>query len=83
MIFPILIIIAAGYLLGNINGAILISKFMVHDDVREHGSGNAGFTNYFRNFGGGRSLLVASIDFLKAAIACLLGRLLLSSRPRP
>ena len=79
MIFPILIIIAVGYLLGNINGAILISKFMVHDDVREHGSGNAGFTNYFRNFGGGRSLLVASIDFLKAAIACLLGRLLLSS----
>ena len=50
---------------------------MVHDDVRSHGSGNAGFTNYFRNYGGGKSLLVASIDFLKAAIACLIGRWLL------
>ena len=79
MLLNVLIIILAGYFLGNINGAILISRFMVHDDVRTHGSGNAGFTNYFRNYGGGKSLLVASIDFLKAAAACLLGRWLLSS----
>lgn len=73
MILSVLIIIVVSYLLGNINGAILISKFLVHDDVRTHGSGNAGFTNYFRNYGGIKSLLVAVIDFLKAAIACLLG----------
>lgn len=78
MILLVLVIIAASYLLGNLNGAILISKFIVHDDVRTHGSGNAGFTNYFRNYGGVRSLLVAAIDFLKAAIACLLGGWLLS-----
>ena len=77
MIFSVLIIVLAGYFLGNINGAILISRFLVHDDVRSHGSGNAGFTNYYRNYGGGKSLLVASIDFLKAALACLLGRWLL------
>ena len=77
MVLSVLLILAAGYFLGNINGAILISKFMVHDDVRTHGSGNAGFTNYFRNYGGGKSLLVASIDFLKAALACFLGKWLL------
>ena len=79
MIFAILVIIAAGYLLGNINGAILVSKFLVHDDVRTHGSGNAGFTNYFRNYGGFKSLLVACIDFLKAALACAIGGWLLNS----
>ena len=78
MILSVLIILICGYFLGNVNGAILVSKFLVHDDVRTHGSGNAGFTNYFRNYGGLMSLLVASIDFLKAAIACLLGRWLLS-----
>ena len=79
MVIAVLVTVIVGYLLGNINGAILVSRFMVHDDVRTHGSGNAGFTNYFRNYGGIRSLLVASIDFLKAAVACLLGRFLLSS----
>ena len=77
MILSVLIILLAGYFLGNINGAILVSRFLVHDDVRTHGSGNAGFTNYFRNYGGLMSLLVASIDFLKAAFACLLGKWLL------
>ena len=79
MILSVLIVLLAGYFLGNINGAILISRFLVHDDVRTHGSGNAGFTNYFRNYGGGKSLLVASIDFLKAEGACLLGRWLLGA----
>lgn len=78
MIFRIVILAVISYLLGNINGAIVVSRFLVHDDVRTHGSGNAGFTNYFRNYGGVKSLLVASIDFLKAAVACLLGRWLLS-----
>ena len=77
MVLSILVIAVAGYFLGNVNGAILVSRFIVHDDVRTHGSGNAGFTNYYRNYGGMKSLLVASIDFLKAAAACLLGRWLL------
>ena len=73
MFFSVLLILVIGYLLGNINGAIWISKSVVHDDVRTHGSGNAGFTNFFRNYGGWNSLLVLAIDFLKALIACLLG----------
>lgn len=78
MAVRILIIIAAAYLLGNLNGAILISRILSHDDVRNHGSGNAGLTNYFRNYGGFNSLLVIGIDAAKGLVACLLGRFLLA-----
>lgn len=60
------------YFLGNHNGAICVSH-MLHDDVREHGSGNAGLTNFIRNYGASRSVLVILIDVLKAVIACWLG----------
>lgn len=79
MVLKILMIVIISYLLGNLNGAILISRFLQHDDVRRHGSGNAGFTNFFRNYGGLISLLVMFIDIIKAVIACALGRWLLSS----
>lgn len=71
-----LIIAAAGYLLGNLNGAVLLSKMIAHDDVRRHGSGNAGFTNFCRNYGALTGLLVFGIDAAKAAAACALGRAL-------
>ena len=63
------------YFLGNHNGAICVSA-MLHDDVREHGSGNAGLTNFIRNYGASRSLLVIAIDVLKAVLACVLGGLM-------
>ena len=72
------ITVIAGYLLGNLNGAICASKAM-GDDVRTHGSGNAGLTNFIRSYGAGRSLLVILIDAGKAVVACLLGGLLLKS----
>lgn len=72
----IAIAIVAGYLLGNLNGAVFTSK-MLHDDVRNHGSGNAGLTNFIRNYGAGKAALVIVIDALKAVFACLIGGLLL------
>ena len=39
------------YLPGCLNGAILISHLIYRDDVRNHGSGNAGLTNTLRCFG--------------------------------
>lgn len=63
------------YLLGNHNGAICVSA-MLHDDVRNHGSGNAGLTNFIRNYGRSRALLVVAIDAGKAVLACLLGGLM-------
>ena len=77
MAVSILLVCVLGYLLGNINGAVLLSKLVEKDDVRRHGSGNAGFTNFFRNYGKRTSLLVILIDAAKAAASCLLGGWLL------
>lgn len=78
MVITALAVFLVGYLLGNLNGSVLISKGIIHDDVRSHGSGNAGFTNFFRNYGGFNSLLVMVIDAAKAVAACLIGKLLLA-----
>ena len=66
-----------GDLLGNLNGAVCISNLVAHEDVRSHGSGNAGLTNFIRNYGAVKGLAVIAIDGGKAAIACLVGGLLL------
>lgn len=76
MWYSVLIAVLVGYLLGNHNGAVCVSA-MLHDDVRTHGSGNAGLTNFIRNYGAGRSVLVIVIDAGKAVLACLTGGLLL------
>ena len=76
MWFPILIGMLISYLLGNLNGAVCISALM-HDDVRSHGSGNAGLTNFVRNYGVSRAVYVVLIDAGKAVAACLLTGLLL------
>ena len=71
-ISAIIVTTLVSYFLGNHNGAISVSH-MLHDDVREHGSGNAGLTNFIRNYGNSRALLVILIDVLKAVFACWLG----------
>ena len=76
-----LVILAAigSYLLGNLNGAVIVSSLLAHDDVRSHGSGNAGLTNFIRNYGSHTALLVVLIDMGKAVLACLISGLLLAS----
>ena len=74
MLFTAIITALACYLLGNLNGAVLVS-FMMHDDVRTRGSGNAGLTNFIRNYGASRSLLVIAIDVIKAVVGCLMAGL--------
>ena len=71
-VFYWILVLVIGYCLGNINGAIIISKCMMKDDVRSHGSGNAGLTNFFRTYGGFQSLLVILIDVTKCVLACLI-----------
>ena len=65
------------YLLGNLNGAVVISRLVAHEDVRTKGSGNAGLTNFTRNYGAATSIFVILIDVGKAVAACLIGGLLL------
>lgn len=57
------------YFCGCINGAILTSKIFFRDDVRTHGSGNAGLTNFYRTYGARYALLVIGCDMLKAVVA--------------
>lgn len=76
-ILLILATVVASYLLGCINGALLVSKYILRDDVRNHGSGNAGLTNFYRVFGGKLTIVVVLCDMLKAVAAVLLGSLLL------
>ena len=76
LVYSCVIASLVSYLLGNLNGAVCVSALM-HDDVRSHGSGNAGLTNFIRNYGAGRSLLVILIDVGKAVLACLAAELIL------
>lgn len=61
------------YLLGSINTAIIVSGKMYHDDVRNHGSGNAGFTNMMRNYGKKAAVITLVGDILKTMIAVMIG----------
>ena len=46
------------YFCGCFNGAVIVSKYILRDDVRTHGSGNAGLTNFHRTFGGPLTFVV-------------------------
>ncbi len=60
------------YFCGCFNGAVIVSKYILRDDVRTHGSGNAGLTNFYRTFGGPLTFVVILTDVLKAVVAILL-----------
>ena len=75
----ILVTVLVGYFLGNHNGSVVTSRLVANDDVRSHGSGNAGLTNFIRNYGVGSALYVIAIDGGKAVLACLAGDMLLSA----
>ncbi|MBN2029384.1 glycerol-3-phosphate 1-O-acyltransferase PlsY [bacterium] len=69
--FSFLIIFILAYLLGSFPTAILLSKIMMKDDIRNHGSGNAGATNVFRIMGWKAALIVVLIDIGKGIVATL------------
>jgi len=77
MVLSVILAFAISYLLGNLNGAVVISRLVAHEDVRTKGSGNAGLTNFTRNYGSAGSVFVVAIDMGKAVLACLIGGLLL------
>ena len=63
------IVAVIAYFCGCFNGAVIVSKYILRDDVRNHGSGNAGLTNFYRTFGGPLTAVVILTDVLKAVIA--------------
>ena len=68
-----LVILLLGYFLGCLNGSVMVSHFIIKDDVRQHGSGNAGLTNFYRTYGAKYALGVILFDMGKTVIACLIG----------
>ena len=75
----VFITVLLGYFLGCLNGSVMVSHFIIRDDVRHHGSGNAGLTNFYRTYGAKYALGVILFDMGKTVIACLLGGFLLKN----
>lgn len=67
---------AVSYLVAGINPAIVLSKLVYKKDIRDFGSGNPGFTNFKRTFGGKLAGLVMFLDLFKSILLCTLSGLL-------
>lgn len=61
------------YLLGSLNTAIIVSRYKYHDDIRGHGSGNAGLTNMARVFGKKGALFTLLGDIAKQFVSVVIG----------
>ena len=72
----ILLTAVIAYFCGCFNGAVIVSKYILRDDIRNHGSGNAGLTNFYRTFGGPLTGVVILCDVCKAIAAVTAGQLL-------
>ena len=64
-------IAVVSYCLGCFNGAVVVSRYILRNDIRGHGSGNAGLTHFYRVFGGPLTLAVILSDVVKAILAVL------------
>lgn len=73
MVFTVALTLLVSYLLGCFNGSVMTSHFIIRDDVRQHGSGNAGLTNFYRTYGARYALCVIACDMGKTVLACLIG----------
>lgn len=77
MLIKALLAAVIAYFCGCINGAILISKHYLKEDVRTRGSGNAGLTNFYRNYGPQYAALVLVLDALKMVAAVVISCMIL------
>lgn len=69
----LLLSILLGYLLGSISFSIILSRLRYQDDIRRHGSGNAGMTNTLRTYGKLSAVLVLLGDAAKGFLAGWIG----------
>ena len=78
-VFTVLAIILTaleGYLLGSLNSAIITSKLLYRQDIRDFGSGNAGLTNMYRVYGKKGALFTFLGDFIKQFVAIFIGMII-------
>ncbi len=64
----------AAYVISGLNPAIVLSKLLYHEDIRNKGSGNPGFTNFNRVYGK-TAWIVFILDVGKGIALCLAGAL--------
>ena len=72
----LVIAMVAGYLIGSVSFAVLVSRSLGLDDPRSYGSGNPGATNVLRSGNRKAALLTLVGDTLKGAVAVWLARAL-------
>ena len=71
-------VILTAYLIGSVNPAIIITKAIYKDDVRNWGSKNAGATNVFRNYNIQTGTIVLVLDVLKGILAIVMAHAAIS-----
>ena len=74
-----LILVSVSYCVGNFCAAIFVSKRFIKQDIRQLGSKNPGTTNMTRVFGLKFGIITLVIDFFKAFICVIAGKLLFTS----
>ena len=74
----LLLAIGISYLLGSLSSAIIVSRTMYNDDIRNHGSKNAGLTNVLRTYGKSAAVMTLVGDMLKTALAIFVTALFFS-----
>lgn len=72
----VLLCIAAGYLLGSFNPAILVARLGFREDIRAAGHGNADADEMAQAYGKGAAWATSLLRFLQGIAACLLGLLI-------
>ncbi len=76
-ILACILTVIAGYLLGSLNSAIIVSKWKYKQDIRSFGSGNAGLTNMHRVYGKNGAVYTLIGDISKQIVSVLFGYVLL------
>ena len=71
-----IISVIVSYLLGSCNSSIIVVRLLKHEDIREHGSKNAGLTNTLRCYGKFPALLTLLGDLGKGIVSVLLSILI-------
>lgn len=71
VLFPLLAVVA-GYLIGSLSFAVIVSRLMGLSDPRSYGSGNPGATNVLRSGNKAAAILTLVFDALKGYLPVLL-----------
>ena len=68
LIISLVLTAVISYLLGSCNSSIIVVRLLKNEDIREHGSKNAGLTNTLRCYGKVPALLTLAGDLAKGVM---------------